>query len=247
MLKKHTVVMLPTNQKAENSIVLDIVLNRLKLSNRSNSGNKLFDTNSYDDNYKFQHLYFLSDEEIKEGDWIYVYCSEAEVEEIQQVIKIYENTVYFKDNSSIDIVYCKKVLATTDDSIACVKDVLSIRQRKGLTNHYPTEKWILPQPSQSFIEKYVEKYNSGNTITDVMVEYYDSTEATEIEKSINWLKVNPKDNTITIKPVKDNWDREELNQEKSDFLDLFFTQNYNKLSNIGFTSQSIRKWIEENL
>ena len=42
---------------------------------------------------------------------------------------------------------CKKIIATTDTSLG------------------------LPQPSQQFITKYIEEYNKGNVITDVLVEY----------------------------------------------------------------------------
>ena len=70
----------------------------------------------------------------------------------------------------------------------------------------------LPQPSQQFIEKYIEEYNRGNIITDVFVEYENKFDeyGYDIIKSI--LKINPKDNTITIKKVKETYTREELYQ-----------------------------------
>ena len=80
---------------------------------------------------------------------------------------------------------CKKIIATTDVSLG------------------------LPQPSEQFIQKYIEEYNKGNIITDVLVEY---------EYLLNdmgvipyWcLKINPKDNTITIRKVKENYTKEEV-------------------------------------
>lgn len=71
----------------------------------------------------------------------------------------------------------------------------------------------LPQPSQSFIEKYVEEYNKGNIITEVMVEYTDWSETFNgvyMEENEEEWKVNPKDNTITIRKIKDSWNREEV-------------------------------------
>ena len=67
----------------------------------------------------------------------------------------------------------------------------------------------LPQPSQQFIQKYIEEYNKDNIITDVLVEYeYLLNDNTVIPY---WnLKVNPKDNTITIRKVKENYTKEEV-------------------------------------
>ena len=91
MKLKRQVVMLPTNQRAVNKG--DIVLN---------SGHSMFiasndmrPNTAISDYYKSQHLYILSDEEIKEGDWVipspmpYWGCA---------------------DN-------CKKIIATTDKSL----------------------------------------------------------------------------------------------------------------------------------
>ena len=51
----------------------------------------------------------------------------------------------------LNIVLSEKIIATTD--ISLVKE------------------YNLPEPSQSFIQKYIEEYNRGNIITDVLVEY----------------------------------------------------------------------------
>lgn len=150
MLKKCQVVMLPTNEKAQ--IHKGILSGKLCIGN-------------YPLSEVAQHLYFLSDEEIKEGDYIHhplngkiVYCDK-------------KHFITLKGCSDETRYGYKKIIATTDSSIACIKDVLSIPQRKGLTNHYPTEKWILPQPSQSFLEVFVREYNKGNVIKEVLVEY----------------------------------------------------------------------------
>ena len=118
---------------------------------------------------------------------------------------------------------CKKIIATTDVSLG------------------------LPQPSQQFIQKYIEEYNKGNVITDVLVEY-------DVHKNSFiplWIpKVNPKDNTITIKKVKDNWTREEhISNIKKFSLELgskihCFLKEDGTLS---ISIQDVNKWIEENL
>lgn len=141
--KKAKVVMLPTNEKAN-----------LLLTGRNDLyySSKLSDFSLKEDIDIFQNLYFLSDEEIKEGDW-------------------YENNgVIFRADDKFDEgndpnqnKNNKKIIATTD------KLIMGDDKGKSLLgtdlNNY------LPQPSQSFIEKFVDEYNKGNVITEVMVEY----------------------------------------------------------------------------
>ena len=101
----------------------------------------------------------------------------------------------------------------------------------------------LPQPSQQFIDKYIEEYNKGNIITDIEVEYSPSsiTIQTYSEQQINdnlkalTLKINPKDNTITIKKLKDSWNREEVFAVITTF------------ANANIEAKNVVKWLEENL
>ena len=94
----------------------------------------------------------------------------------------------------------------------------------------------LPQPSQQFIEKYIESYNKGEIITDVLVEYHGSFGHYDGD---TWYapKVNPKDNTITIKKLKDSWNREEV---------IKLLNILNNTLNIG-SDLTLEQWIEENL
>lgn len=170
-----------------------------------------------------QHLYILSDEEIKEGDW--------GIGHAKGINGIGTGYYVFKhDNSNIAKVNAlaegsKKIIATTDKSLG------------------------LASPSTSFIEKFVEEYNKDNVITDVMVEYEELARAVgkplekldsgvdDFDKKIigHKLKINPKDNTITIKKVKDSWSREEV-------IDLL--TRYNKRCQAPMVDT---KWISENL
>lgn len=194
-----------------------------------------------DDESIYQHLYILSDEEIKEGDWYAANVSQSNREEDADgeihAVKEYTNTPVQK---IIDI--CKeyklpKVIATTDSSLECEQD----RFLKGY-------KSSLPEPSEAFIEKYIEAYNNGTPITDVLIEYEESydleyyTPAGGIEtaKRINYsdkLKVD-KSNTITIKRVKDSWNREEHISEVKRIIELYVTT---------YKDGDINKWIEDNL
>lgn len=203
--KRVKVVMLPTNEKS-----------KLVLSYRNELAiNWTHDLAKFDD-ATYQNLYFISDEEIKEGDWYYNH---------KEYYKgCYRRTPETDDKSYLDF---KKIIATTDKSLN------------------------LPQPSQSFIEKYIEEYNKGNVITEVMVEYEGICSNCEEyhEQSILCsdrdgfdaqiepfrLKVNPKDNTITIRKIKDSWNREEVIRLLLDF-------NNDKPGAFDCSG-----WIEENL
>ena len=172
--KKCQVVMLPTKERAKKGeltlfgdelIIASSVLHLAQVS---------------------QHLYILSDEEAKEGDWQL---------SNDKHIAIRTNSFHESD---------KKIIATTDKSL-----VIEGKAQSGDI----AWRHSLPQPSQSFIEKFVEEYNKGNVITDVMVEYhaelYDGTETTA--QLSRRLKINP-DNTINIKPIKDSWSISEVKQ-----------------------------------
>jgi hypothetical protein len=120
----------------------------------------------------------------------------------------------------------KKIIATTDTS-------LKIFAGKGDTCDLY---YNLPQPSQQFIEKYIEFYNKGKVITDVLVEYQQIAQYNTGEP-ILILKLD-KNNTITIKKSKDSWNREEviklINQYTIEMVSE--VKNYHR-----------DKWIEENI
>jgi hypothetical protein len=225
--KKVKVVMLPTNEKA----------NALWWS-----GHKLYVKGPEDPSRgELNHLYFLSDEEIKEGDWYLVELFKITgkstglyIEKCAKLDDVWCNnfdviSTRHKDN-------CKKIIATTDKSLVITKDLGEISRED-----------ILPQPSQSFIEKFVEEYNKGNIITEVMVEYEVDYGYMEVK---SYLKINPKDNTITIRKMKDSWSREEVIQLLKKLAEDI-DENYRPYTcdnSIGFDMvNNDGKWIEENL
>lgn len=215
-LKKCKVVMLSTNQKAP--IQKQPVFDKLKIS-----------TNPDHDfvGGVYQHLYIISDDDVKEGDW--VMCMNENHYKYDDRIFIYKKGEGCKD--------CKKIIATTDESLNngfiddekfFMDDVVELKK--------------LPQPSEGFLDVYVDFYNRGQPITEVMVEYEEWNKAPHI-KDLDfkpWYepKVNPKDNTITIKKVKDNWNRDEVRH----LMLQSFLQGIDRGS-----SEDFDKWIEENL
>ena len=213
--KRVQVIMLPTDKV---TIVKKNITNELKLSSLNNP---LL--------WIPQHLYIISDDKIKKDDYYILFTDKA-----LTVLKCTGDGDYFN---------CKKIIATTDTSLTIITSKTGYTVSKGPLY---TIKEYLPQPSQQFIEKYIEEYNKGNIITDVLVEY-ETLKTTANNKHFgeghiysitNKLKINPKDNTITIKKLKDSWNKEEIIK-----LIKSFANNYQYASNdIGYN-----KWIEENL
>ena len=178
--KKAKVVMLPTNQQTKYLMVYSDV---------EKTKGKLILNGLKNDEYKeYQHLYIISDDEIKENN-THFYNPHSGQLHISG-----NHTDYIAINKN----GCKKIIATTDVSLG------------------------LPQPSQQFIQKYIEEYNRGNIITDVLVEYELISNEEYFLNTINPdenvpyfdedLKINPKYNTISIKKVKDSYTKEEVDR-----------------------------------
>lgn len=224
------VVMLATNSKESSAILLGVTKYHSVLTK-----SVLHDTNDWMVHGKGQHLYFLSDDEIKEDD---SYLNTSSNRLIAQATK--DDEKYFKNYPH----NCKKIIATTDESLR-----ISYKEN----NHQPlsSNNYTLPRPSDSFIKKYIEEYNAGRQITKVLVEYEDKgkviweeyggmVDSTWIANII--LKVNP-DNTITITKLKDSYSREEVIELLYDAL----TSNGPGLWNVGWDSEDANNWIKENL
>lgn len=228
-LKRVKVVMLPTNEKAPEHDYLFLY----QPSNRLVKDGFV------------QHLYILSDEEIKEGDWCYDKLNN----------KVYQaSSIVIHNMKSMEYeIYLKKIIATTDKSLGLNKYDQQIVERWGNSKNQ------LPQPSEGFLDVYVDFYNRGKPITEVMVEYEEEffadskggfgsekerddyvfrTGASHSCWSRKSLKINPKDNTITIHKCKDSWSKEEV---KALALQSFL-EGVDRIS-----AEDFDKWIEENL
>ena len=177
--KKAKVVMLPTNNDGQG-----IYLSPITTINKIH-----YTTKRILNSYIAQHLYIISDDEIKEGDWCYDL----------------KNNCTLQAKSSYEGMRIKKIIATTDPLLK-----IEINGNRG--NLLPDVSFDinLPQPSQQFIEKYIEAYNKGQQITECLVEYEEIYPEhftyNPSENIITRLKVD-KNNTITIKKVKDSYSR----------------------------------------
>lgn len=218
--KKCKVVMLPTNEKAHFGDLFLNEYNHLEVFNRPFA---IFDK---------EYIYITSDEEIKVGDSFLsdrrnsIYeNNEVPVYELFKCTSIFNKWIGINNNKDLGLnpTWSKKVIATTNNDMS-IFDLL------------------LPQPSNQFIEKYIEEYNKGNVITDVLVEYEFDNEGHK--DNPGWhnqkLKVNSKGNTITIKKVKDSWNREEVIELISDWTRMKSGLNINLPDNFD-------NWIETNL
>ena len=211
MLKKCKIIMLPTNQKTKYLMVYSDV---------EKTKGKLILNGLKNDEYKeYQNIYIISDDKIKGSDYCYSYKTN----------KIVKSTCDVSREANKNIGFWKKVIATTDKSLS------------------QTNRTEIPQPSEQFIKKFVEEYNRGNIITDVLVEYELISNEEYFGNTVNpdddvpyfdeRLKINHKDNTITIKKVKDSYTKEEVEN-------LIYTAMKDRCYT---TIAEWKKWLEENL
>jgi len=201
MWKKCKVVMLATNEKAvENSLMLS--QNNSKhltiVGNIDSYQVEFIPKNGYGthwvSNFTHQHLYILSDEKIKVGDWYY---NPTDNQFGQPHIEKCEFDHEAK--ACLEEPVCKKIIASTNKLLG------------------------LPELSQKFVELFVSEFKKGNVIKDVMVEYNGLTSMDEMlikEYNISKnslleassLKINSEDNTIITKKVKDTWNKKEIEE-----------------------------------
>ena len=215
MKLKRNVVMLPTNEKAA-PILSYLDDKHLQYFPNDCWSNK---------DLTKRHLYLISDEEIKEGDWYIIYDAYNNIDSIKKADYNKTNEFSLKPYSD----YCKRITSSTNKSLG------------------------LPSPSDSFIKKFIERYNEGYPITDVMIEYEpdysihcnisanecltyhpDIKDCKDCPHCKQKLKVD-KNNCITIRPVKNHWTREEVIVLTRDAFD-----NSCKYS-------SHKEWIKQNL
>jgi hypothetical protein len=171
---------------------------------------------------KMSNIFILSDEEIKEGDWyIDSYNNICQYKDLSKIgidkgegKKIIATT----DSSLSNCTKCGNKENYHNNTVIEI-----------LCNECGNFFNKLPQPSQSFLEVFVTEYNKGNQIKEVLVEYeiqhqyhtskefyidadfvnctkeqYDSIKEeipTCPTRILERLKINPKDNTITIKKL----------------------------------------------
>jgi hypothetical protein len=249
----------------------------IMLPTKNDSNIKLWDSNELSLNHQkktfrtfiFQHLYIISDDKIKEGDWcltglkIVRQCNGFTYSQDGKTLNGYT----FTDGTADTFSSCKRIIATTDTSLT-TNSIFGIDSFDSSIFGGKSEiiklpnLFKLPQPSKEFIEKYVECYNNGNIITEVLVEYeewyslqkYNGFEFVhkdwtkkdnikggiyDFNKTKQKLKVNPKNNTITIKTI--NPKGEHILKFVKDFINEFPNEN------LEYLQLRTESWIKQNL
>lgn len=239
VLKKCKVVMLPTEKATYD--YGDIV--QLTVDNHPTGHKKGFlcihnlPFGSTHVNWKHQHLYITSDEKAQVGDWMLGWqhgINGTPEGGAMHYIRFHDNSSAAKLSAMSVGAY--KIIATTNSSLRIPIEILT-------TIGEAVTDISSPQPSQSFIEIFVREYNKGNIITDVLVEYEDYWIKVAHSLDVGYKpKINPKDNTITIRKVKDSWNREEVIELISKAI-----SNNGEGVTPGSSKQHLINWIEKNL
>ena len=184
-VKRVKVIMLPTTQAS------DIFKYRLKPDNKVHIAYHPKAQHKYWEKDKDvnQHLYFTSNEEIKEGDW-YMFMEDSLKGQFEKAKKV---------ESQIPFHNCKKIIASTDKSLDLPK---------------PSEAFIVKYCELGGIDEVdVEYINQvmGYCANCTGTEYVkcDCIDGKRIHNITPKLNVD-NHNTITIHSIKDSWSREEV-------------------------------------
>ena len=240
--KKCSVIMLPTQEMTSlftipNDIVSAITKRKLYNYHKPQQGNGIDEIN--------QNLYIVNDDKIEIGDYVIKPNNTLHQMTDKDLLVYIEN----ESNST------KKVIATTDMSLQSRCDEKCAKYECVC---------LLPQPSDSFIQKYIDSYNQNNVITDVLVEYnepelsgclnYQEGICKEPCDNAGWcpdnrnkisLKINDKFNTITIKEIKNNYNKEEVIELCKESWQVGFNVGYNEENSPSYVTAN--DWITKNL
>jgi len=104
-----------------------------------------------------QHLYILSDEEIKEGDYAIDLTEDLGLK--NDIFKVDKATLKFANQE------CKKIIATTDDSLS---EQIMYYPDGTIIGNVESYKILLQIP-QYFIEHFINEYNKGNVLSKVLI------------------------------------------------------------------------------
>lgn len=173
-----------------------------------------------------QHLYIITDDEILPNDYY--------INTINNIVS--QASKNHKNSNGIVGSKLKKIIATTDKSLQIIKENYPKKSQRTIIN--------LPQPSPEFISKYIEEYNKGNIITNVMVEYSTMNKGYTDENDYPYQEIEilktDSNNCITITKVKDSWSRGEIYNIFNEYLNYLIDPNSNK-------KITCKEWLDQNL
>ncbi len=196
----------------------------LKPNNPHRMEMRLYDIES--DRYTAQHLYIIGEEPIKTGDWY-----TDDVNAIRKAVT--SDPSYWKTRKDY-----MKIIASTNESLAIYEE--------PVTSKLSMFKGMVPGIPATFISTFISSYNKNTPIEWVNVEYEDkgieewmgdaySGEPVWIEDI--QLSITPRENTVSISLIKENWNREEV-------IALIKAKT---IRDTGAITDEDFKWMNENL
>lgn len=225
-LKKAKVVMLPTDENQHPTLLLNPSINKLE---RPKHEHKYPASEYKKAGYQCYDLYFIGYDKVTKPCWVFN-----------------ENGVG-KENKLFEV---KTDIAIGNCAIHNWNEVVASSAGLGHTsksfykqfghNVEETKLIYLPQPSNGFVNVFINLYNKGELIKFVNIEYLRNVTIVDEKQWENnelILNINSKDNTITIRAIKDSWNRNEI-------IDLLHKHTEFMLSGKKLT---LDEWIEENL
>ena len=237
MKKKHEIILLPTNDKYS-------IIGLYK-----DTRNLVYNKRNDIPRGMMQHLYLISNEQIREGSW---YLANNTIIKADDKFDEGNNPNQNKRN--------KLIIATTNRKLGMsINGDSLIEKMKDYSDYMNNGKHdnMLPQPSQQFIQEYIDAYNSDNTIKWVNVEYEDKSHTKDCGTLYRGcspdcrfhkedkIKVD-KNNYISIVNGKDSLKEEEFEKCKANpyyFMTTYATINGEKFKTI-ISEESFNKYIE---
>ena len=192
-----------------------------------------------------QHLYFTTDEEIKEGDW-YI----TDDLKLLQCNKVLLNLVYADGDYGRNPNGVRKIIASTDPKLDSLKECPI---RGGVSN----VKYIFPKIPQDFIKAYCEQ--GGIDEVDVECDVMDISTLTSNTDDypnldIVTIKVDPIHNTVITHRIEEKMITTHSIVEKMYSIDDMFPYIFKAMSDCmdefhphDDLEPFVTKWIKENL
>jgi hypothetical protein len=212
--RKCEVIMIEVSQNSVRPLLVNPSTGKMEIPKHEYG----YSAKEYQDaGYKTYQLYFVTHDKVEEGDY---YLDTLIPNNSRIRIKNDKGRVVKNSPSYYESKFVKKIVASTDDSLG------------------------LSKPTQKFIEKFVSKYNKGNIIDEVMIDFMFEKLYVLADK----IKTNSK-KEIAISRIKDTWTMDEL---PIDILQNMIKyceeqQIYDKLGRHNDFYYKAKKWVENNL
>lgn len=238
--QEHGIIMLPVKDSREVDIVIGEGEGPLRLAYESKT---IWYKEPSPLIYKYtqQHLYFISDKEIKAGNWYY----DVKLNRVYQSASGHNNEFYKEKPRYL------KVIATTDKLLLTCNGVKREGESCSYNNNCKFPKCQYPRPSNEFLSKFCKLGGIDKVLVEMEEINFDASVfggKSEILSIpfLQQIKV-ASDNTITCKPVQE--EKKTWNKAEVEVLcrNAFMRKDVGKGLPFDYTDTSCDKWIKENL